>query len=312
MSRANYFNGLTKLWVSFAVAVEDLKRKLFRAPEKPMKVETEEFRRRSFPSFGQCIYCGEPEAKTKLTNEHIVPLSLGGTSMLLKASCTSCAKITSQLELHLARNIFGHHRIHANVATRNRKNRPSVLPATIKIGETPAQDMEFLIGDHPYFTFLPVWKAPGMLTGASPTANFATEELHRFDFVPAHFRKLISLADTDSLSFQAPIKLNEDQFSRALAKIAYCTAVSRYGLNGFERTTIVDFILGKYPFAQYLVGGRTDDVSPPMPKNIDHAIVLMEMSVSQKNTIIAMVRLFANTGTGTHGMPAYTVMIGAR
>jgi len=282
------------------------------APEQPIKVETEEFRNRSFPSFGQCIYCDAPETQTKLTNEHIVPLSLGGTSMLLQASCTSCAKITSQLELHLARNIFGHHRIHANVATRNRKRRPSVLPATIKIGENPAQDMEFSIEDHPYFTFLPVWKTPGMLTAASPTANFATEELHRFDFVPAHFGKLISLADTETLSFQSPIKLNEDQFSRALAKIAYCTAVSRYGLNGFERTTIVDFILGKYPFAQYLVGGTTNDVAPPMAKNIDHVIALMETSVFEKNTIIAVVRLFANTGTGTHGMPAYTVVIGAR
>jgi hypothetical protein len=282
------------------------------ATEHPTKVETEEFRHRSFPSFGQCIYCGEPQAKTKLTDEHIVPFSLGGTSVLLKASCTSCAKITSQLELHLARNIFGHHRIHANVATRNRKNRPSVLPATIKIGENPAQDMEFSIADHPYFTFLPVWKAPGILTGALPTADFGTEELHRFDFVPAHFRKLLSLTDSDSLRFQTPIRLNQDQFSRALAKIAYCTAVSRYGLNGFERTTIADFILGKYPFAQYLVGGTTDAVPPPMPKNIDHAIALLETSVGQKNTVIAAVRLFANTGTGTYGMPMYTVVIGAR
>jgi hypothetical protein len=36
------------------------------------------------------------------------------------------------------------------------------------------------------------------------------------------------------------------------------------------------------------------------------------MSVFEKNTIIAVVRLFANTGTGTHGMPAYTVVMGAR
>jgi HNH endonuclease len=277
-----------------------------------MRVETEEFRNRSFPSFGQCIYCGAPETKTKLTNEHIVPLSLGGTSMLLKASCTSCAKITSQLELHLARNIFGHHRIHTNVATRNRKKRPSVLPATIKIGDNPAQDMEFSIGDHPYFTFLPVWKPPGILTGAPPTADFATQELHRFEFVPAHFRKLLSLTDADLLHFQPPIKLDQDQFSRALAKIAYCTTISRYGLNGCERTTIVDFILGKYPFAQYLVGGTTDSVSPPMPKNIDHAIALIETVIGKRNTIIATVRLFANTGTGAYGMPTYTVVVGPR
>lgn len=276
-----------------------------------MTVETEEFRNRKFPTFGECIYCGTSEAQSKLTDEHIVPFSLGGTGVLLKASCASCASITSKLELHLARTIFGHHRIHANVATRNRKERPSVLPVTIKVGENPAQNVELPIRDHPYFTLLPVWKLPGILTGAAPTANFGTEELHRFEFVPAHFRELLSLNESDSLNFQVQIKLDENQFSRVLAKIAYCTAISRYGLNGFERKRIVDFILGNFPFAQFLVGSTTEDVAPPMP-NIDHAIALMEVPIADRVTVIALVRLFARTGTVTQGMPHYIVVIGVR
>jgi hypothetical protein len=46
-----------------------------------------------YPGFGRCIYCG---AAGNLKDEHIVPLSLGGNTMILKASCGACEKITSE------------------------------------------------------------------------------------------------------------------------------------------------------------------------------------------------------------------------
>jgi hypothetical protein len=275
-------------------------------------VKIEEFRHRKVPAFGECVYCGVSALEAPLTDEHIVPLSLGGTNVLQEASCASCAVLTSKLELHLARVIFGHHRVHANVATRRPKKRPTVLPTRLQVGEDPAQDLELPIADHPYFTLLPVWNEPGILTGKIPSSDFGTEEFHRFEFVPKHFRELLSLAEADVLNFELPIKLDQDQFSRALAKIAYCEALARYGLDGFERTTIVEFILGRYPFAQYLVGGTAATVAPPMPKNIDHAIALFELLIGSRNFVIAAVRLFSNTGTPTHGMPWYTVVLGAR
>jgi len=277
-----------------------------------VKVQVDEFRHRKVMSFGQCIYCGKRSSEVTLTDEHIVPYSLGGTNVLQKASCRGCASITSGLELHLARNIFGHHRVHANVATRNRKNRPSVLPSTFQIGATSPQKLEFPIKDHPYFTMLPVWGLPGMLTGATPAADFGTTELHRFEFVPKHFRKLLKLSNTDTLSFLLEVKMDQDQFARAVAKIAYCEAIARFGLNGFERTTIVDFILGRYPFSQFLVGGTPQEVDPPMPKKVDHAILLIDAPQETGSIVIGQVRLFANTGTSTHGMPWYLVILGAR
>jgi len=303
------------LWETLRTAFNYLKQRLFNQHTgKKMSVEIEEFRHRKFPTFEECIYCSKPGTKTKLTDEHIVPLSLGGTSVLEEASCSDCATITGKLELHLARTIFGHYRIHANVATRHPKKRPTVLPARIKIGDNPPQNMELPVADHPYFTYLPVWRPPGMLTGAQPAADFGTEELHKFEFVPGHLRELLSLTETDTLNFPipTPIRLDQYQFSRALAKIGYCTAVSRSGLSGFERATIVDFILGRYPYAQYLVGSTADAVAPPMPKNIDHAIALAEMPVAGRKMLIAFVRLFSNAGTATHGMPFYTVVIGNR
>jgi 5-methylcytosine-specific restriction endonuclease McrA len=50
-----------------------------------------------------CIYCGATEPDTKLTDEHIVPLSLGGTLILPKASCLACARQTGKLEGYAGR-----------------------------------------------------------------------------------------------------------------------------------------------------------------------------------------------------------------
>jgi HNH endonuclease len=276
-------------------------------------METEHFNNRRFPSFGLCIYCGRTPDQVELSDEHIVPLSLGGTGVLMKASCQDCAETTSKLELHLGRTIFGHYRIHANIKTRNPKKRPQSLPATVKIGDALPQELELPIKDHPYFTYLPVWSAPGKLTGAQPKADFGTTELHQFGFVPSHFRELLRLAETDALTFpvQAPIKLDETQFARALAKIAYCTAVTRYGLSGFDHSTIVDFILGRYKFSQYLMGGTSDEVPPPQA-GIVHAILFSESVVNGEHVIVSFVRLFANAGIASHGMPVYTVVLGTR
>ncbi len=62
---------------------------------------------------GKCIYCGKTPAQFVLTKEHIVPHSLGGDAYLKRASCAKCQEITRDLEFHVARNIFGHFRIHS-------------------------------------------------------------------------------------------------------------------------------------------------------------------------------------------------------
>src|SRR5271157_403593 len=71
-------------------------------------------------SFGACIYCGA--TGVRLTDEHIVPLSLGGAHILEAASCDNCAKITTRFENDVARGLWGDARIAYNAPTRHKKN----------------------------------------------------------------------------------------------------------------------------------------------------------------------------------------------
>jgi hypothetical protein len=54
---------------------------------------------------GACIYCGA--RGTVLTNEHVIPLSLGGQHILERASCRACADITTKFERDVARDMWG-------------------------------------------------------------------------------------------------------------------------------------------------------------------------------------------------------------
>lgn|ERR1700687_235409 len=58
---------------------------------------------KKFPGFGRCIYCG---ATGLLKDEHIIPVSLGGQTIIERASCADCEKITSYLDAYLARDLF--------------------------------------------------------------------------------------------------------------------------------------------------------------------------------------------------------------
>ncbi len=65
---------------------------------------------------GYCIYC--LKTNCELSDEHVVPFSLGGDVLLPKASCSKCATITSQFELQVARKILGSYRTRTGAPTR--------------------------------------------------------------------------------------------------------------------------------------------------------------------------------------------------
>jgi hypothetical protein len=77
---------------------------------------------------GRCIYCGTTES---LSDEHVIPLGLGGRSILYDASCQSCANITSAFERVVLRDQFGAFRARVGVPTRRPKQRQAGFPARV-------------------------------------------------------------------------------------------------------------------------------------------------------------------------------------
>src|ERR1700733_7626443 len=76
---------------------------------------------------GSCIYCGRttlPHGVDRFTDEHIIPLGLGGTRILPEASCVKCQRtINREIETPILFHEWQRFRDKHKFPTRNPKAR---------------------------------------------------------------------------------------------------------------------------------------------------------------------------------------------
>jgi hypothetical protein len=131
-------------------------------------------------------------------------------------------------------------------------------------------------------------------------------------YVPPNLRDVIGLRDGDVgriIDTSRPHNLNT--FARGLAKIAYCNAVMKYGLDGFRPLVTPDIILGRFPNIAYFVGSDPTPPSPPYRRGVQHSVGLGSITFSNTKFLTASIRLFGDSGANDKGMPFYTVIYGS-
>lgn len=268
--------------------------------------------RKAFPSFGECIYCGAKANETELTDEHIIPFSLGGNAYIKDGSCRACAVETTRIEDTLGRKVFWDFRAHANVQTRRPKERPTEFPFTVSIDGGDLHVKNVPVSDHPYFTPMPVWGLPGILSSEQPTTQFKHYKAHVFYWIPPSIRDVLDLSHGQVAEIPFPnFKIDHHRFARAIAKIAYCQAILKYGPHGFRKLVTPDLILGRYPCVPHFVGCEIADPPPPEPPSVQHKVQIWTEVKGPLKLIVVTVRLFANSGVENHGPPIYEVVVGA-
>jgi hypothetical protein len=141
---------------------------------------------------------------------------------------------------------------------------PSTLSANVSVGDQELTH-EFLAVDQPFSLKLPIWDLPGIMRRAQPSPDFPVCNVRAYNFMLPALKEILGLPDDapNPLVHIASGEMNNITFARAIAKIAYCYAVARYGLNGFRHLALPDIILGKYSCVPYFVG--SDPGTPPAP-----------------------------------------------
>src|SRR5882724_3367822 len=175
---------------------------------------------KAFPGFERCIYCGRTGS---LRDEHIIPHSLGGDTVIAKASCPDCEKITSYLDGYLARDTFNECRSHVGLRSRRPKGRPKTLIASSLRPDGTEVDREFSIKDQSYVLMMPIWSLPGITQGKGPTLDFDVTQGHAYIFTSPEVQQWI---DQEQLKIGAWPYINYPTFARAIARISYCHAVT--------------------------------------------------------------------------------------
>jgi hypothetical protein len=246
-------------------------------------------------SKGICIYCGK--AGVRLTDEHIVPLSLGGQHVIREASCHDCAKVTSKFERDVARELWGDARTSYDAPSRRKKKRAKHI-----IIEDPTHSTKKLkipASEYPSPIVFYQMQQAGILQGLSSTTDLSCNW------------KLITVADEERLQkfvkrypgkLTAKFRHVPGSFSRLIAKIGYGQILCLLDPSDF-RPICLPYILGEMNNISFVVGGCLNIAEPN--EGMGYVLKTVGFGALDQMMIIAEVRLFANNHT-----PSYHVVVG--
>lgn len=246
------------------------------------------------PSRGFCIYCGTREGR--LTDEHVVPFSLGGQHILEGASCDDCADVTKKFEQDVAREMWGAPRNSYGAPSRRKAKRPKHI--WLADPDRPDEKVKVPFNEYPAaMVFYKMGKA-GLLEGLPDSVDVSSAwqlvAIHNKERADA-FRAKYGIRPTSKFR-HVP-----QSFGRLLAKIGYCHMLVSLEPQDF-RPICLSYILGK-PNPSYVVGGSMADL--PADKDLGYTLRTACFGTAECLMLLAEVRLYANNGT-----PIYHVVVG--
>ena len=164
---------------------------------------------------GACVYCGTIDGP--FSDEHIVPYFIGGSHVLREASCADCARITSEFERRVARDLWGDARVAFDAPSRRKRERGKslVMPGpdgrvtgpAIPADRYPAGFVFYKMDEAGYLQGLPEDRD----TSGEWTLAMIDDDGRRERF----------LADNPDRQLALTFRHVPDAFGRLLAKIGY-------------------------------------------------------------------------------------------
>lgn len=254
---------------------------------------------------GECIYCGSKHVD--LSDEHILPYSLGGKEILQQASCETCARITSQLEGSVSRNMLGSLRTALDYPTYHKKSRPPLQVVASVEGISWRVTVE--PSEYPLFVVLPQLKLlGGAFDGHCPDPPSIC---HGAWIQPIRMIGVGKFVEIGADTITAESVIDVHSFLRVVAKIGYCAVVWSCGFEAVQGALVVPSILGRENEIARFVGEDplpSEHVEPAEKSGAEHVhdIKVRHYDLSDGSRgFVATVQLFANYSNA----PRYAVWI---
>jgi hypothetical protein len=205
-----------------------------------------------------------------------MPYGLGGDLVLKDASCPSCSKETSKLELRLLRGHWWPYRQFLGLPSRRAGEAIPDLPVTVIRADgtnLPARLPMAKQSVALVFEFDP----PSILSGTMRDDEPYAPRLY-MKYVAAS-PSVVQLEGSDyrlksDEKLNIPVAFEAADLCRFLAKVAHGYMISRNGLNSCSEFLLPPLILGRTAGAQSFVGGNSSPtVGPRLPGGGLHAMV---------------------------------------
>jgi len=257
-------------------------------------------------TINHCVYCGTRDGP--FSDEHTVPVALGGDRYLENAACETCRKITNDgFENACLSIMLESQRFHLGLM--GKKARPKLK---IGIGEPQAGfKWKHVSRDkHPLALVLPRLAEPALFTGHEygETAQLAGLWAWREENVEAILQEHAKESGGQKARFFQPF--NFHLFSRMLAKIAHTEAIGQFGEASF-RPYLPPLILGKTQAVARYVGGNPAIPGGEAEKHIEWLTNSVSFGVAKPlltgmpALLTTAIRLF-----DSFNAPGYVVIVG--
>lgn len=249
-----------------------------------------------FDSVESCIYCGSLEG---LTDEHVIPLGLGGKIILPNSSCPQCSAITSVFELICLRNMYGPLRQLYSLPSRRKKQQPKTIPLKVKF--TPTDEWQYIPveqSEYPFLITFPYFKMPNLISNTVPsdrkgakTDRIWIRGASAYENFKGHLQRITEQLKVHSIMPESTARMEE--FCQLLAKISHSYAVAVLGCNNIKYL-LNDIILNKEL-------SKCPDVIGSLEKDEKPSEELHEISLNIVDKfVVVRIRLLAKLGTPTY------------
>lgn len=218
------------------------------------------------PSPGRCIYC---PSIVHLTDEHIIPQSLGGRLVLRASSCENCRRITSTFEQAVTRETYWPLRLRLGLkgSRKHKRSRPTHWSGILQ-DEDRIEITAIEVSKLPLIYCVPEIEQPGIYCGAPLTTGNPKIEL-KLRGSREELAKL--LKEQDAGRFEIVFEFQWVPFLRMIAKICHAYAVSVVGLDGID-FYLPPLIRGETAELAHFVGGigsSNNALRPPSDLALD-------------------------------------------
>jgi len=173
-----------------------------------------------------------------MTDEHVIPLSLGGSHVLEGASCDDCADITTKFERDVARDMWGDARSSYNAPSRRKKERKTHI--VLSDPDIPGRRLKVPYSEYPAAMVFYKMRRAGLLEGLPDSVDVSTAW------------ELVAISDRDKakqfkekwgMALTTKFRHVPDSFARLIAKIGYCNLLCALDPGDF-RPICLPYILG--------------------------------------------------------------------
>lgn len=186
-----------------------------------------------------------------LTDEHVVPLGMGGKHVLLKASCLCCNKVTSRFEQDVLRDLWGEARISYGSPTRHRLKRASKTHINMMLPDQP-RSIDIPVSEYPAAMVYYEMGQAGALAGLHPSVDTSgswklttVTDQQKLDAFPSKY------GVSPTMKFRhVPVS-----FGRTMVKIGYCQILTALDPGDF-RPYCLSFLMGQRNNLSHVVGSN--------------------------------------------------------